>query len=479
MNSSGKKPGSMGIIPVLTMLFMAGAFAADCRIDPDGMTVVNGQRVFILGLYENPEDDAVLDRVIASGYNLLHAKDQAALDRLAARHAWGIVELGGLADLSTQREQRQAELERLVSDLRNHPALLAWEMPDEALWNCWYAAELWRFGEERRLHHERITAVTDPTLAAELKALREEADRLYAEAEYARGDATADTIWRKLGEEPPRPGFGFGDAPERAAKLLEGLKIAYRLTRELDPIHPVCMNHAPRNSIEDLAAFGQAADIVGCDIYPVPVSPRVRHSDLVNRTLSCVGDYTSRMRASAPGKPVWMVLQGFGWADIHEMPPEAEQEMRRPTLDETRFMAYDAIARGARGLVYWGTAYIVKDSTLFNDLMTLGQEIHRLQPVLSATDTSQPVQVALAPANGSQERTIVALGKESDGQLWIIAVNEDAIPHQVTFRHPLLREGDTYTCRISGREAVARQGSITFNARINEVLVIGPKSAQP
>ncbi|HOK91098.1 MAG TPA: hypothetical protein PK379_13825 [Candidatus Hydrogenedentes bacterium] len=142
-------------------------------------------------------------------------------------------------------------------------------------------------------------------------------------------------------------------------------------------------------------------------------------------------------------------------------------------------MAYDAIARGARGLVYWGTAYIEKDSALFNDLMTLGQEIHRLQPVLSAADTSQPVQVALAPTNGSQERTIVALGKESDGQLWIVAVNEDAIPHQVTFRHPLLREGETYACRISGREAVARQGSITFNARINEVLVIGPKSAQP
>jgi len=468
-----------GLTALLSITAIMSAFAADCRIDADGMAVVDGRRVFILGLYENPEDDAILDRIAASGYHLLHAKDRAALDRLGTRNLWGIVELGGLADLSSQQDQRQPALENLIRDLRDHPAMLAWEMPDEALWNCWYGAELWRSDEERRLQRERIAAVTDPNLSAELNAMREEADRLYAEAEYARGDEVADAIWRKLGEEPPRPGFGFGDAPERAARLLEGLKTAYRLIKDLDPSHPICMNHAPRNSIEDLAAFGQAADIVGCDIYPVPVSPHVRHSDLANRNLSCVGDYTCRMRLSAPGKPVWMVLQGFGWADIHSYAPEITLEMKRPTLWETRFMAYDAIVHGARGLIYWGTAYIEKDSELFNNLMTLGEEIQRLQPVLSAADAQETVRFSLAPACGSQERTVAALGKESNGQLWIIAVNEDTIPHRVTFTHSMLQDGDGYTCRISGREAVVQQNGLTFSVRTGESLVIGPKSAPP
>ncbi|HPU96477.1 MAG TPA: hypothetical protein PLO53_00835 [Candidatus Hydrogenedentes bacterium] len=470
--------GVKWFLGLLCGLGMVNLFAAEFRTDSDGMALVNGKRVFILGLYENPEDDGVLDRIAASGYNLLHAKDRSALDRLHSRNLWGIVELGGLADLSEQREQREESLKNLVTGLRDHPALLAWEMPDEALWNCWYGAELWR-AEERRLHRERITALEDRTLAAELKAMREEADRLYADAEYVRGDEMADAIWQKLGEASPRPGYGFGNAPERAARLLEGLKAAYGLIRELDPGHPVCMNHAPRNSIEDLAAYGQAADIVGCDIYPVPVSPHVRHSDLVNRDLSCVGDYTRRMQASAPGKPVWMVLQGFGWADIHKYAPEIAREMRRPNLWETRFMAYDAIVHGARGLVYWGTAFIEKDSALFSDLMALGQEIQRLQPVLSAPDTKEPVKVALAPANGSQERAAVGLGKEVDGNLWIIAVNEDSIPHRVTFSHPMLREEEAFTCRISGREAVVRQGGITFSMRPKESLVAGPRAAQP
>lgn len=440
---------------------------------------MDGRRVFILGLYENPEDDTVLDRIAASGFNLLHAQDHVDLDRLGTRNLWGIIELGGRADLSTQQDQRRPALENLITGLRDHPAMLAWEMPDEALWNCWHSAELWRFGEERRLQSERIAALPDRDLAAELSALRAEADRLYAEALYSQGDETADTIWRKLGEEPPRPGFGFGNEPERAAQLLKGLKAAYRLIKDLDPAHPVCMNHAPRNSIEDLAAFGQAADIVGCDIYPVPVSRHVGHSDLVNRNLSCVGDYTRRMQASAPGKAVWMVLQGFGWADIHSYAPEIAREMKRPTIHESRFMAYDAIVHGARGLVYWGTAFIEKDSALFSDLMTLGQEIHRLQPVLSAADAPEPVRFNLAPANGSQERTIAALGKESDGHLWIIAVNEDAIPHRVTFVHPRLQEGKTWVCRITGREAVVQQGGLTFSMRSGESLVLGPRSARP
>src|SRR5690606_26326563 len=129
----------------------------------------------------------------------------------------------------------------------------------------------------------------------------------------------------------------------------EGMREGYSLLRTLDPKHPVWMNHAPRNQIAQLMAFNDAADIVGCDIYPVPFSADNGHSDIGLRTIASVGAYTDRMQESAPGKPVWMVLQGFGWSDIQ---PERKEFMRRPEGHETRFMAYDAIVHGARGILY-------------------------------------------------------------------------------------------------------------------------------
>ena len=145
------------------------------------------------------------------------------------------------------------------------------------------------------------------------------------------------------------------------AGMIEG----YKRLRQLDPAHPVWMNHAPRNQVAQLAAFNQGADIVGCDIYPVPFTTKVGHSDLAERTAAAVGAYTERMQQSAPGKPVWMVLQGCGWGDIQpQRTDEERKELRRPNWKETRFMAYDAIVRGARGILYWGTHAIEKDSKL-------------------------------------------------------------------------------------------------------------------
>ena len=94
----------------------------------------------------------------------------------------------------------------------------------------------------------------------------------------------------------------------------------------------------------DLQRYAEAADIVGCDIYPVPVKHSPGHSDLANRQLSCVGDYTERFRQAGGRRPVWMVLQGFGWRDIQQPAEDAPaEEGRRPTQSESRFMLYDAI----------------------------------------------------------------------------------------------------------------------------------------
>jgi len=46
------------------------------------------------------------------------------------------------------------------------------------------------------------------------------------------------------------------------------------------------------------------------------------------------------MQAAGPGKPVWMVLQAFGWADLDPEAGDQEREdKRRPRFDEPRMTA--------------------------------------------------------------------------------------------------------------------------------------------
>ena len=61
-------------------------------------------------------------------------------------------------------------------------------------------------------------------------------------------------------------------------------------------------------------------------------------------------------------------------------------------------MAYDAIVHGARGILYWGTAYTKRDGTLWGDLLKLVRELADLQRVLSAPDARREFSRLYAPA---------------------------------------------------------------------------------
>jgi hypothetical protein len=62
-----------------------------------------------------------------------------------------------------------------------------------------------------------------------------------------------------------------------------------------------------------------------------------------------VGDFTRMMREVAGEKPFWMTLQIAFSGTV-----KPGRTLRMPTFPEQRFMAYEAIINGARGLVYFG-----------------------------------------------------------------------------------------------------------------------------
>jgi hypothetical protein len=138
-----------------------------------------------------------------------------------------------------------------------------------------------------------------------------------------------------------------------------------------------------------------------------------------------VGDYTERFKQVGGKRPVWMVLQGFGWRDIHEYPADApEGAGRRPSEAESRFMLYDAIAHGAHGVLYWGCNYAQEPPEFWEMLRGVVREAAALDQVWAARDAEVQPVVGYAPTMGSVDRPPVALAKQHDGKTYILVVNE-------------------------------------------------------
>ena len=152
-------------------------------------------------------------------------------------------------------------------------------------------------------------------------------------------------IWKGV-DEPANP---FRPAPVPAAGLIRGHQL---LRRELDQRHPNVIIQAPRGTAAELARYRPAFDITGADVYPVSYPPGV-HAGKRGSGPGLVGDVTRKMVAAAGSKPVWTTLQ-IAWSGIAPSKTSPERVPRFPSLHDERFMAYQAIVAGARGLVFFG-----------------------------------------------------------------------------------------------------------------------------
>jgi hypothetical protein len=405
--------------------------ASSALLNKERMLLVNGQPRFILGLYENPKDDAVLQEAVEAGFNLIQCSaDTASLDRVHRLGARAWVNVGGALDLSEDTGKRQQHLTDLVQRVGHHPALLVWEGPDEILWNNWWVTmELLRWElEKMRTAGQGKTELQ--TLAGQARDLFERG--LYLDFEIVRAE-----FWRQAGQPSPNPGVRIDDAEARVFRSGDGITAGIKALRALDARHVIWLNHAPRNSLEDLQLYNRAADMVGCDIYPAPGNLAVGHSDLADMGLTSVGAYTERMRQAAPGKACAMVLQGFGWRDLRKeisAPENAVGIGRRPTWAESRFMVYDAIVHGANAILYWGTAYLKSAGDdgsplsgrpkLWHDLLRVAREIRALEPALVAPPLKPP-KVRQAATYGSIDgKGIICSARRLGEDFVLLVVNE-------------------------------------------------------
>lgn len=259
------------------------------------------------------------------------------------------------------------------------------------------------------------------------------------------------------------------DEPAWGGASIPGLKQAYDFIKKIDPDHPVWMTHAPRNTLELLREYSVACDIIALDIYPISVPPG-KHSHLPNKQLSVVGDYTQWIRKAVyDKKPVWMVLQ-VCWSGV--IPPK--NVLMFPTLHQERFMVYQAIINGARGLLFFGpTVALEGKNAELGYNWTFQNEV--LNPLLDEIGPKSELHDALvAPdskvrlkASGADD--IEFLAREAGPYLYVMACKREGPKAEIKFTGtPLAGEVEVM---FEGRTLEAKDASFTDSFGPNDVHV--------
>jgi hypothetical protein len=202
---------------------------------------------------------------------------------------------------------------------------------------------------------------------------------------------------------------------QQARQIIPKLHEAAELIRTLDQNkHQIWINEAAKSDLKFVRQYIDHVDITGCDIYPVRESSR----DVVE-----VGEATERWKKVGRNeKPVWMVLQAFSWSELGDY--YGHKTVVYPSFAESRFMAYDAIIHGARGILYWGSHYL-KSPEFRQSLYALTSELAALQPFLVAEDDPQ-AHLDLVELESDSSARGVEISIRRAGQEWVvILVNED------------------------------------------------------
>jgi hypothetical protein len=330
-----------------------------------GFLAKDGIRLFPLGFYELPSDDTALKRMAEAGVNLVHCHSRHDLDRASAAGIQGVFPL-------PVQEGATEKISALVESVKDHPALAVWEGPDEVVWNFTAASALHRT--------QGIYPTSDEWARQTPLALR------YSE--------------------------------DQAAQILPKMREGIALVRKLDGgKHPVWINEALDSDVKFVRRYMDWIDITGCDIYPIKKQ---------DRRVERLAAATERWKSIGRGKPVWMVLQAFSWNELGDY--YGAKEPAYPSFAESRFMAYDVIARGASGLLYWGSTYL-KEEDFRTSLYALVSELASLQPFL-VTENAPGVSVEVIPSNAEEATGGVMCFARQSGDNWLVAlVNEDDQRH--------------------------------------------------
>jgi hypothetical protein len=270
---------------------------------------------------------------------------------------------------------------------------------------------------------------------------------------FAAGDTAKEAALREMVNRfKNHPGLGLWknlDESAWAGIPADDMIRGYQIIRQEDPNHPVVQTHAPRLTVEQLRPYNGCADILALDIYPVGYPPGANSLE-PNKEISMVGDWTQFLReVGEDSKPSMMILQ-IAWSGV----TKPDKTLRFPTFRQQRFMSYQAIINGARGLMYFGgnaTAALTPDDAQRGWNWRFWNRV--LKQVVEELGNESPLAPALiAPASG----LAITVTGASDVEFCVREVGADL------FILACKREGATVNVEFSGLPAWAGVGELLY-----------------
>lgn len=220
------------------------------------------------------------------------------------------------------------------------------------------------------------TYASDPALLSALakEAIRQRMRMVIYPDRLRAGPVSATAGW-------PVDAWYLQDEPEVVKMSSMTLQSISAKTREWDPRR---LQTFVIGKSSPAATYGGIGDVMMLDWYPVP-----------HLATDSVADQIDFVRRALPaGKPVWMVVQAYDWADEATAAVKAKHHLRFPTRGEMRFMSYLAVLHGARGLFFFTlrkkTGTLFDHPDLWGVVSDVARELRAMQPVFESGTRTQP-----------------------------------------------------------------------------------------
>ena len=190
------------------------------------------------------------------------------------------------------------------------------------------------------------------------------------------------------------------------------------LFERLDGDHPTWVAHY---MVEDIRSHLPSFDVIGSDPYPIcqtgdpPISQVMEHTRITRR-----GVFGARA--------MWQIPQAFDWGAYRV---KDKDKTRPPTFDEMRNMAWQFIAEGANGLVFYAydswekMKWRTPPEEMWGYVCRVGEEVREKFPVFLSDDAAPSVTLITRDASVRAWR--------KGGDVWLLAVNPTYKPKVVEF----------------------------------------------
>ena len=190
------------------------------------------------------------------------------------------------------------------------------------------------------------------------------------------------------------------------------------LFERLDADHPTWVAHY---MVEDIRSHLPGFDVIGSDPYPIcqtgdpPISQVMEHTRITRK-----GVFGARA--------MWQIPQAFDWGGYRV---KDKDKTRPPTFDEMRNRAWQFIAEGANGLIFYSYSSWEKmkwrtpPEEMWNRVCRIGEELKAKFPVFLSDEVAPSVTLITKDASVRTWR--------KDGEVWLLAVNPTHKPKVVEF----------------------------------------------